>query len=1435
MQTNANLNGKTIALGGVGSPRTVSALYLWGKSSNTSGITLTIGSSGSDILRTPVVHFEGSASMHIAAQLTTAGTASTGLLTIENHSTTGGGTLYLEGQVGTGSANGTIRFTGAAAETHLEGAAKIVNATTLIKEGGHTLVFDLTSSNASSLTGTLQFNEGRIVIGNATNDFNGLGTLVIQTTSSSGTREIALNDGTGASALTAARSFSNALDLSGGDLKFTRTREDDTSSFRRITFNPATATTTSLSTTAGAERQLSVGKLTEVVIGANQTFTGAAGVTLRKSGLGRLVLGGAVGTGGGTHTFDNYSTSDGGETYVIVAGTQTTGTASTGTAIGKGLHISATGAQTVISVRAGTGGANDTLVIGSGTNISLSVGARLKTEATPAGTSASPADARAAPRVKLESGANVDFGYNGATWGEIEFGGAVALGGVTFTGLATGGATRFAGDLTFNPTYDDYAASIGQNAGFNTELSGTAQTLFFNDESALGSDGGFGARGSGTVTLAGSLFKKSGTVDVDASITRLSVNGGLHISGSTFIGANNQVLTTVTLHAAAQLGGNVVFEGTGGRLALDGYSQSGVGVTVASGAFAEIALGGSVLHDAGAGVATTLALGAITFGDASAILRVSNYLGAYTAGGGGAAVSGDGTHLDVVSSTSALTSSQLLNQIWFFGYEKGATQTGGVLQPARGVIDSTFRPAANGGFRWVDNNSTAANWADEPFAGGTGTGDPYDIPNAPGAIARIIGANDGTGNQVIITGTITVGVLIAPNSNSFLGSGSTSSTPALLVFDSGEAGVPAVFVGGGNGSLSTASRTAASRFDVILRSDLDVVTGAPNSQWNQNISEEGGSYKITLKNYVTLTTQYGTEVYSLAYFDGRGDGSGNLTGNTTSYASADHGIKFGRSDASGAPNNTYSGGTYLEHNTGVGLAGTLEIAGFQSGNWLGTGPVVLNSDGWTDRTAVTTYVTGTRAFGYIYGEDWSAATRSFMRQIANEIVLSGHLATNSVWFNYTGNVDVENAAWNQGYGPIIWTGNPDGSARSGTSPTWLRNTGATDLVRGENSYPIDSFISHPKDETTLSSDFNTGNAVTTIFGPGFNFTGTGTLSFSGNGGRTMLAPDSTFSGGLWVFDGKLYIGGAAGAVHYAAAGANINPLTGSLTTDVTLGALAASKNYAGSGDIVLYAYSESDTHWGLMHVQTEGTIRLAGSTVVLGASQTGDTRVATLRLIGAGGIELAGGTVSPFYNPNRGGVLSLGSNTVLSGTIFNAVNPYTHAALSGTSTKKIGITLDTTGAVDATGATMPDATLSFSNTAGIYTSTTNPTNAGVLSVHRLVKSGAGTFTLDGSLTQIAVGAGGTALGDGIVTISGGALKLTENNQLRAPQLVLAGGALNLNGKKLDYAGTLTGNLTPAAPPPATRPSGTSPTPPPASASSNSRRTVRSTSAPAAAD
>jgi len=1341
LETYAGVVGRTVANIGT---RAVTGLTIHGKTASATNVKLTIGGSG-DWLRTPSIVFTGSAEVTIAASISTNSTASPALLTVANNTTVAGGTLILAGnEVKTDTTGGTIAFSGTSALAVTRVTAKILNVANITKTGGHELAFNPTSIDAGALTGTLTLDEGRIVL----SADNKLGTMEIKTTAtaSGSSREIMLEAGT--TALT----FSNALDLEQADLAFSRRNASGYSEYRRATFNPSTATTTSLSNTTGVTRRITVDLLTEIVIGANQTFTSAAGVTLEKTGMGRLVLGGAPGTGGGTHTFANFSATAG-ETQVIVAGTQTTGTASTGTALGKGERIAASGAQTVVSVRAGTGGASDTLVIGAGTTIALSNGAQLKTEATPAGTSASPADARAAPRVKLESGANVDFGDNGTTWGEIEFGGAVALGGVTFTGLATGGATRFAGDLTFNPTYDDYAASIGQNAGFNTELSGTAQTLFFNDESALGSDGGFGARGSGTVTLAGSLFKKSGTVDVDASITRLIVNGadGLNLSGG----------SVVSLSRTDQIGGKVIFSGTGGTMLLNGYSQHTAGggtdlsVTIGDGARGEFVLGGAGTtagvdaHDGGAGTAVALALGNLSFDSTGGYLGIRGYLGDFQYSGGTAAVSGDGvaTHKDAVtvSNAASLTSSQLANQVWFYGYEKGAvvTGTGNALLPANGFIESTWIGTSASSQRWTD----PLVWADIYVSTTTATGGQtlYDVPNAPGAIARggIITAEQ----TILLQGdVITVGQMLQTPKVS--GIGYATST---IVFDSGVAGVPAIWVGHSynNGSADVHGNIEYAR--IILRSDLIVVPTSYYQRWGVTpISEEGGVRSVTVKSQTPTAV-------------------GVLPANPAWSAQW---LLRGTSSTS-----SYSGGTYFEHGTGADFGGDLGISGNQLGTWLGTGKIVVNSDHWvdgsTDGTTATapvytggsgtgssaytggSYAPGTRAVASIYGTDRNSAGYTYMRRIKNELVLYGHLATGSMYFDYSGNVVVSNGPETNGLGPIIFTGSLRGgstsSAAGASGPSDSTATLASQILNRRlegKTGGIDGGITPGPYETggTLSSDYNVGNAVSglngnavsVVFGENFAFTGTGTLSFAGMNARTMLSPNSTFSGGLVVYDGKLYIGAAAG----------VAPITG----NITLGALVSGENYAGSGNITLYSNSDN-VHAGSMHVETTGgRIEVAGGKIEIGSSYyytqvnvLGET--STLRLVApTGGIVLSGGDISitgtslnaPGNSGYRGGTLSLGSSTLLSGTTFYGSLGTNYASPAFTTSSRIGIVLDTTGAVTTGGVAVQDATLSFSNTAGKYTNSTNPTAAGVLTIQRLTKSGAGTYTLDGSLTRVNV-------------------------------------------------------------------------------------------------
>ncbi|WP_342750730.1 autotransporter-associated beta strand repeat-containing protein [Termitidicoccus mucosus] len=460
------------------------------------------------------------------------------------------------------------------------------------------------------------------------------------------------------------------------------------------------------------------------------------------------------------------------------------------------------------------------------------------------------------PAATLTLGAGASITLSDYATFRLSGGGLALLGGTIDLG-GTGLLDYGAGTVTLGSTQILNAPASGLNFGGNlvfTDLTGIisaaahrlnligagTQTLSYNDA------------GPGNVSVAATVVKTGpGETILDASINSLvfSTGGGLVLQSG-----------TLSLGKAGQYSaGSAATTFTGGTavLALRGFDQASMGtVVIAPAAAATFAFGGDIA------TSTTLGLGNIVFGSAS-LLRIRDYTNA--------ALSAAPDTLTAVNAPS-LTAAEL-SQIWFHGYNKGAALINtNELAPVT-LLDSTWS-GAGGTFDW----RTAANWVG---------GDPFNIPDSPGATARITALGGPFAQKTFnLGGTVTLGRLL-------VSVGGDWSMGGTLVFDSGDPATAAV--------ISSAGASFYTPNSVILKSDLRKI-GAANIYVGSLISDDYAASGIRRK---VIVEQGSWSPYNVA--------------------------------------SSYSGGTELRDGTVTRLHLT-HTNGIVAGNFLGTGTIWISPD-----------------------------------------------------------------------------------------------------------------------------------------------------------------------------------------------------------------------------------------------------------------------------------------------------------------------------------------------------------------------------------------------------------------------------------------------------------------------------------------------------------
>ncbi|OAM91956.1 hypothetical protein AW736_26025, partial [Termitidicoccus mucosus] len=741
-------------------------------------------------------------------------------------------------------------------------------------------------------------------------------------------------------------------------------------------------------------------------------------------------------------------------------------------------------------------------------------------------------------------GGSIDLGADGL----FDFNGNVVLGSTAISNAPASGFD-FAGNVAFH----DSLTGIAGNASYLINLSGTgAQTL-----SRVADNG---AASPGTVSVSATLAKTgTGALTLDSSITQLQLANALRLDAGTLI-----------LTRAGQLYTNSDFTFTGRDTAsvrLGGFDQSIGEANIASGATGVFALGGD------RSTSTSLMLASIAFGDTTGILRIRDYT--------------DGTLLDGapdIVATALPPVGAALNQIWFHGYNKGAQIVGtNEIAPANGLLDSSWTYGA-ATLNWF----AAANWR----SANSSDIDSYNIPNSPGAIARLSDIGGALYGQRILFGSqnVTVGQLLSSSDGVAIGDSATSG--GYLIFDSGVTGSAAIWGGGARSSLPR----------VLLKSDL-IKTGYTSvydsiGNISDDFAESGIARKIILKSGIYLNL-----------------GANNIA-------------------------NSFTGGVDLENTAQIRISPSAN-AGYTSGTWLGSGRVnilagtasVYGQSGDTRNPAYMIRLTNELVL------NGNLNTGSIIWDYAGDVDLSATRTINVAIATSSANYQNSDSAifgkdFNfTGTGGLVFTGaynkrllSPDHDFTGGLSANlgtlWGDAINATGnevtlgaLDAGKNPLGPGNITVNPTG-ANIANIFVVNAAKTTLAG------GTINLGTTANGTVGVLHGDTYLSGGVitgngyFRTDGDLWFDGAnVAAGNFSFMGDSLTKKIRSTTPGATVAVNNLLKDGAGTATI--------DTSITSL---TAGTLTVNGGVFALGAANQ----------LTAGALALNGGVFDTGGYTNNG-------------------------------------------------------------------------------------------------------------------------------------------------------------------------------------------------------
>jgi hypothetical protein len=823
--------------------------------------------------------------------------------------------------------------------------------------------------------------------------------------------------------------------------------------------------------------------------------------------------------------------------------------------------------------------------------------------------------------------------------------GAISLGTGTLTltstgSLAANGATITAASLT--------GSSVG-GASFNDAAN------------AIGAFGAFSNTGGGAVTVAdGENLTVTGAVSIGSGVLTLTSTGvisadgatitagtltGSSAGGASFNDSANAIATFGPFSDTAS--GNVTLA-DGRALSVTGVVSNGTGVLTLRSAGAISANGATITT----GMLTGSSVGGASFNDVSNAITT---FGPFGNTGGGAVAVADGQNLVVTGAVSVGAGTLTL------------TSTGTITAAAATITAGTLTGSSVGGASFNDASNAIATFGS--FA---------DTANGAVTLAD--------GRALTVTGAVSngAGVLTLTSTGAISGNGATITTGTLTGSSAGGASFD-------NTSNAIATFGAFS----------DTANGAITVADGQNLTVTGaisiGTGTLTLASAGTISADSAT----LAV--------GTLTGSSVGGASFNDSANaigtFGPFADTGAGNVTLADGQ------------SLTVAGAVS---LGTGTLTLTSAGTITAAAATItagILTGSSVGGASFNDTSNAiATFGPFADTAggNVTLADGRNLT------VTGAVDVGGGTLT-----LISTGSIGGNGATITAATLAGSS-----VSGASFDDVSNAIG------TLGPFSNTGGGGVSL-ADGQNLTVTGAVSL-GAGTLTLTSTGTIAAAGATITAGTL-TGSSVG-------GASFNDRSNAIAT---FGAFADT-----AGGNVTLADGRNLTVTGAVNVGT-GTLTLVSTGTIAGNGAT--ITAATLTGSSVGGASFndasnAIGTLGPFADTANGAVtLADGQNLVVTGTVSLGTGTLTLTSAGTITAAAATITAGTLTGSSVGGASFNDTSNAIA-TFGSFNDTANGdvtlADGRALTVTGAVSNGAGVLTLT---STGAISANGATITTGTVT------------------------------------------------------------------------------------
>jgi len=981
---------------------------------------------------------------------------------------------------------------------------------------------------------------------------------------------------------------------------------------------------------------------------------------------------------------------------------------------------------------------------------------------------------------------------------------------ILFQQLGSGTTILMSGNSSANSTFISQGTLQIGDGGANGSIGAGAITnnsvLAINSSTNVTFGSGNGITGTGVLVQMG-----TGTTTLTGSNTTYS--GGTLISGGTL-----QVGNGANGNTAGSLGtgnvtnnGSLVFSRQGVSDTVSS-SISGTGVLTILGSFTTLSLAGSNSYSG------------LTTINSGTTLQIGTGSTNGTLGSG--SVSNAGTlkfnRSDLYTVTNAISGSGALSQIGsgttiLSGSNSSSgttTVTNGMLQIGNG---GTSGSVGSGAISLSGAGLLAFNRADSvtltnSIAGGGGV-----LMQMGVGTLIVTGLGATYGQTVISNGTLQIG---DGGANGSIGVGAITNNAVLAINSSTN-----ITFGSGNGITGTGA---------LIQMGTGITTlNASNTTYSGGTLISGG------------TLQVGTG----DSFDTNGSlGTGNVTNNAT--------LAFKRGTQNDIVSNNISGTGAL---TVLGSSGRLILAGSNSYSGLTT---ITTGNSLQIGTGGTNSINGTLGSGSISNAGTLSFNRSDLYTVTNTISGSGVLSqigsgTTILLGSNSGTTTVTNG--------ILQIGNGGTSGSLGSGGITLSDAGLLAFNRAD-SVTITNFIGGgggvlmqmgvgtlvlarrgaTYGQTVISNGTLqigdggtngsigagaiTNNAVLAInsstnitFGSGNGITGTGVLIQMGTGTTTLVASNTTYSGGTLISGGTLQVGNGAQFDTTGSLG------TGDVTNNATLAfnrrfaSDTVSNNISGTGALTVSGSSAaltlagSNSFSGLTTINSGNTLQIGtGSTNgTLGSGSVSNAGTLTfnrsglytvantisgagaLRQIGTGTTTLSGsntytGTTSItagtllFQNTNAlyGGNSSLwtAAQIIVSS---NATAAFGVGGASGFTTSNVTTLLGNLTAVNNNGL-KAGSFIGFDTTAGDFNLTNNianSTGAGGGSLG-LTKLGLGTLTLSGSNSY-----------GGVTKISGGTLQVTNlANAGTSGAIGTNGTVILIDGGTFDYVGTTNSSM-----------------------------------------